>query len=316
MPGSVAELITIEIGGHAQTVMIRGRSIDNPVMLYLAGGPGGTDIGAMRLDTSLESDFVVVTWDQRGTGKSYPAIDPIETLTLDQMIADTVELSEHLADRFGREQIYLVGNSWGSLLGVMAAAERPDLYAAYVGIGQMVSPRETDILFWEDALAWADQTGDTDLANALRRNGPPPYDDLLAYEAAVGSEHQWNDYPELDLGNEMPAILFVPEYDLMDKFNGFRGFLDTFSVLYPQLQAMDLRDDTTSLGVPVFMVIGEHEARGREVLAMEWFGALDAPFKEALVFDGAGHRSHFDRPELFADFMQRVVLELGRAGER
>lgn len=63
-------------------------------------------------------------------------------------------------------------------------------------------------------------------------------------------------------------------------------------------------------------LIGEHEARGREVLAMEWFGALDAPFKEALVFDGAGHRSHFDRPELFADFMQRVVLELGRAGER
>ncbi len=112
----------------------------------------------------------------------------------------------------------------------------------------------------------------------------------------------------------MAAILFVPECDLMDKINGFLGFLDTYSVLYPQLRAMDLRADTTSLGVPVFMVTGEHEARGREVLAREWFATVEAPLKKSVVFDGAGHRSHVDRPDLFADFMRSVVLELGREG--
>lgn len=309
--GSIAELETVAIGGHDQSVMIRGRSLDNPVLLYLAGGPGGTDIGAMRLDTSLESDFVVVTWDQRGTGKSYAALDPVETLSVEQMVSDTVELTEYLIDRFGQDGVYLVGNSWGSLLGVMTISERPDLYTAYVGIGQMVDPRETDIMFWEDALAWAEGTGESDLADTLRRNGPPPYDDLVAYEAAVGTEHLWNDYPELDSGNELPAILFVPEYDLMDKVNGFRGFLDTFSVLYPQLQDIDLRTQVNDVSIPVHLVTGEHEARGRSVISDEWFDELSAPVKQSVVFDAAGHRAHFDQPGVFAEFMRGVVLQAG-----
>jgi hypothetical protein len=66
LPGSIAELVTVSIGGHNQVMMIRGRNVDNPVLLYLTGGPGGTDLGAMRRDAGLEQDFVVVTWDQRG----------------------------------------------------------------------------------------------------------------------------------------------------------------------------------------------------------------------------------------------------------
>lgn len=100
LPGSIAELATVMIGGHGQTIMIRGRSVDNPVLLHLAGGPGGTDLGAMRADTSLEEDFVVATWDQRGTGKSYPALDPVDTLTVEQAVADTIEVANHLRDRF------------------------------------------------------------------------------------------------------------------------------------------------------------------------------------------------------------------------
>ena len=76
LPGSIAELITVPIGGHDQMLMLRGRSVDNPVLLYLAGGPGGTDLGAMRLDVGLEQHFVVATWDQRGSGNSYAALDP------------------------------------------------------------------------------------------------------------------------------------------------------------------------------------------------------------------------------------------------
>ena len=87
LPGSIAELVTAPLGSHDQTLMIRGRSTDSPVLLYLAGGPGGTDLGAMRADTGLEEHFVVVTWDQRGTGKSYSALDPVETLTVEQMAA-------------------------------------------------------------------------------------------------------------------------------------------------------------------------------------------------------------------------------------
>ena len=307
LPGSIAELITVPIGGHDQAMMIRGRSIENPVLLYLAGGPGGTDLGAMRADVGLEQDFVVVTWEQRGAGKSYAALDPVETLTLEQMVADTVEVTNYLRDRFDEDKIYLVGNSWGTLLGVLAVQQHPELFHAYVGTGQMVSPRETDIMFYEDTLAWAERTGNDALAATLRRNGPPPYDNLLDYEPALSHEHDWNPYPELDMSKEMPSNLFVPENSLMDRINGLRGFLDTFSVLYPQLQDMDFRSDVPSLDVPVYMVIGEHEARGRAVLANEWFEMLEAPSKEMIIFEHSGHRPLFEEPAVFASFMTRIL---------
>jgi len=302
----VAEITQVVVGGHDQTIMIRGRSVDDPVILYLAGGPGGTDLGAMRSDVTLEQDFVVVTWDQRGAGKSYQALDPVETLTLEQMVADTIELTQYLRKRFDEERIYLVGNSWGTILGALAAEQRPDLYHAFVGTGQMVSVRETDIMFYEDTVAWAERTGQDELLSALDEVGPPPYDDLLDYELALSYEHQWNPYPELDTSKEMPGNLFVPENTFIDRVNGLRGFLDTFAVLYPQIQDVDLRDDVPRLDVPVTVVLGAHEARGRAVLAREWFDMLDAPSKELVVFEHSGHRPLFEEPGEFARVMAAV----------
>jgi pimeloyl-ACP methyl ester carboxylesterase len=309
LPGSIAELITVPIGGHRQALMIRGRSVENPVLLYLAGGPGGTDLGAMRADAGLEQDFVVVTWDQRGTGKSYSALDPAKTLTFEQMVADTIEVTNYLRDRFGQEKIYLVGNSWGTILGARVVQRHPDLFHAYVGTGQMVCLRETDVMFYEDTLAWAERTGNDALAATLRQNGPPPYDDLLDYEPALSYEHAWNPYPELDVSKEMPSNLFVPENSLMDRLNGLRGFLDTFSVLYPQLQAVDFRRDVPRLDVSVYIVIGKHEARGRAVLADEWFEMLEAPSKERIVFEHSGHRPLFEEPAAFVSVMAGVLQD-------
>lgn len=306
LDGSIAEFATVDIGGQSQTMLIRGRSVDNPVLLYLAGGPGGTDLGAIRRDVGLEQDFVVVAWDQRGAGKSYAALEPTDAMTLERMVADTVEVTEYLRGRFGPDRIFLVGQSWGSTLGVLAVQQRPDLYTAFVGVGQMVSQRLTDQMFWEDALAWAEDTGNAAVAEQLRRNGPPPYENLIQYDPVIAYEHDWNAYPEFDPNTEMPAILFVPEYDWMDRMNAFRGFLDTAGLLYPQLQGIDFRRDVPSLEVPTYVVLGEHEARGRAVLAQEWFETLDAPAKEMVVIPGGGHRAHFDRPEMFADFMRRV----------
>lgn len=311
LAGSIAELIEIPLGGLDQSVMIRGRSIDNPVLLYLAGGPGGTDLGAMRDDVTLEQDFIVVTWDQRGTGKSYPSIEPIETLTLEQMIADTVELTNYLRERFDENKIYLVGNSWGTFLGTMVVQRHPELYHAYIGTGQMVNMPETDIMFWEDSLAWAERTGNSELAATLRQNGKPPYTNLLDYEPAVSHEHDWNPYPGLDTSKEMPFNTFVPENSLIDRVNAMRGLLDVFVALYPQLQEVDLRNDAPRLEIPVYIVIGKYETRGRAVPAQEWFENLEAPQKEWIVFKNSGHRPLFEEPAAFAELMQRVMSETG-----
>jgi len=309
-PAAVAELTQVSIGGHEQTIMFRGANVDAPVLLFVAGGPGGTEIGTMRLfGAALEQDFVVATWDQRGAGKSYPALDPTSTLTLDQSVRDTVEVTEYLRNRFDEQKIYLVGQSWGTIAGVLAVQQRPDLFHAYIGVGQMIDPKATDQMFYADTVAYAERTGNTALADQLAATGPPPYANVLDYVPSVFTgEPLWNDYPGRSAATEMPANLYVREYSLVDQVHSLGAFFDTFAVLYPQLQNIDFRVDVPTLQVPVYLVQGIYEARGREVLAEEWFTHLQAPTKQLIMFDQSGHRALFQEPTRFHDVMTGTVL--------
>lgn len=310
--GSIAELTTVENDGRRMGLMLRGVREVAPVLLFLAGGPGGAERGAMRNHLeSLERSFVVATWDQRGTGASYSALDPIDTLTLDSYIDDTLAVTDYLRDRFDQERIYVLGQSWGSTLGVLAVQRAPERYRAFIGVGQMVSQLATDTIFYEDTLAWALDRGDTGLAERLRSIGPPPYEDMLDYETALSFEHEVYPYdhsPNSEGAGGFSENFFVPEYTLAQQVHLLAGFVDTFSVLYPQLQHIDFRESATRLDVPVFVVQGAHEAAGRSVLAEEWFEQLDAPVKDLVVLDTSGHRPLFEQPDEFVDYMEDVVL--------
>jgi pimeloyl-ACP methyl ester carboxylesterase len=189
----------------------------------------------------------------------------------------------------------------------LTAQERPDLFHAFVGTGQMVDVAATDRMFWEDTIAWADRTGDAAQALSLRELGPPPYDDPADYLAIVSAEHQWNAYPGVDELYEMPSNLFVPENSVMDIVGGIRGLVDAYAALYPQLQNIDFRQQVTSLDIPVTIVLGRHEARGRAVLVHEWFDMLDAPWKDLVIFEDSGHRPSFEQPGDFTSLMEEVL---------
>lgn len=315
LAGSIAELTRVEIGGHDLAIMIRGHSTDSPVLLFLAGGPGGSELGAMRRHLeALEQDFLVVTWDQRGTGKSYGALDPASTLTLDSAISDTIEVTNYLRDRFEKDKIYLVGQSWGTILGVLAIQQHPELYQAFVGTGQMVSPRETDRIFYRDTLAWARETGRSDVVSTLTDLGPPPYQTILPYAPLLAYEkdvypydHSQNSEGEGQMGEN----LFVEEYTLLEQIHVFGAVFDTFSVLYPQIQQIDFREDATKLDVPVYLVQGQNEAGGRAELADEWFEQLRAPGKQLIVLETSGHRPLFEQPQQFHRVMTETVLAEG-----
>ncbi|WP_181033700.1 alpha/beta fold hydrolase [Arthrobacter sp. SX1312] len=310
--GSIAELTTVETGDKDLGIMLRGVDVEKPVLLFLAGGPGGSELGAMRNHLQeLEEYFVVATLDQRGTGTSYPELDPASTLTLESSIEAAITVTNALRERFDEDRIYLMGQSAGTIHGVLAVQQEPELYHAFIGTGQMVSPLETDTIFYRDTLAWAAQNGDTELVEELERIGPPPYASMRDHETALSHEHQVYPYDHTggSEGEGEPLEDFlVPEYTLTDQVHLLGAFMDTFSVIYPQLQDTDFRTDVTSLDVPVYFVQGAHEARGRAEPFAEWFELLEAPVKETTELSTSGHRPLFEQPDEFVAYLRDTVL--------
>lgn len=318
VPGSVAELTTVELGGQEQAVSIRTADPDKPVLLYLSGGPGQSDIAFARaLLQPFEQDFVVVIWDQRGSGKSYPALDPTSTYTLGALVRDTIALTDYLRDRFAEDKIYLLGESWGSTLGVLAVQERPDLFHAYIGSGQMVSQRETDRIIWRDLLAYADRTGNGELYDQVLTLGEPPYRDtpwanslIMGYYGLL--ETPYTPPAAYIARGEASGVgqfgLMGSEYSFVENANLIRGLVDMFSLMYPQIQDVDLRTDVPELQVPVYVLDGENELRGRRELAHEWFMQLTAPHKELITYADAGHAVAFEQADAFLRLMVDEIL--------
>lgn len=131
IPGSLSERVFVEIGGIRQGMIIQSADPSNPVLLFLHGGPGMVEF-FMEEDypTGLAQHFTMVWWEQRGAGMSFASDIPPETMTLAQMIVDTIEVADYLRDRFGQERIVLMGHSWGSYLGIQVAAAAPDRFHA------------------------------------------------------------------------------------------------------------------------------------------------------------------------------------------
>jgi proline iminopeptidase len=234
------------------------------------------------------------------------------------MVADTIELTEYLRERFGERKIYLHGESWGSTLGVLAVQRRPDLYHALISSGQMVSQRETDRRLYRDVLDLAARTGDEELARTMRSFGEPPYPSIFA-NALVMQQYERLYKPFTlpqssvgrgqELGREAgPWGVLGREYGLVEKVGVLRGLMDMFSVLYPQIQGIDFRTDVPRLAVPYYMLDGAAELTARRDLALEWFDRLDAPLKRRLVFENGAHSVGFEHFEAFHRLMVDTVL--------
>ena len=313
LPGSIAALEQVELNGRSQWITVRGRDVEKPVLLFLAGGPGGSQLAATRkLLGGLEEHFVVVNWDQPGVAKSYGAAD-FATLTPEQYIADGLELTNYLSERFGQEKIYLVGESWGNLLGVWMVQRHPEQYHALVGVAQMVAFLETDTYDYELAVQIAEERGDAGTLEGLHEQGPPPYyGDGVALKVAryimyLSSYMMQNPAitgPGYDTFGDIGAV----EYGLADKVNYVRGLLRTMEALWPQLWEVDLRSEAPQLAVPIYFLEGRHDVNAPPALAEDYLMTLEAPHKELIWFEHSGHSPWVDEAPKMVDVMVNTVL--------
>ena len=313
LPGSIATLETVTLNGSQQWISIRGQDTTKPVLLFLAGGPGGSQLATERFALGeLEKHFVIVNWEQPGSGKSFDAVDR-SSLTPDRYIEDAHSLVVLLKERFGQKKVYLLGESWGSALGIMLVQRYPDDFQAFIGTGQMVAFLETDLMCYQFALDWARERGDTDKVETLTRQGPPPYygPGTALKEAAYLMEtfNYMNANPAIaDNGFSTWRDLAAPEYGLYDKLSWFRGVLETLDVVYPQLWQVDFRQQAARLQVPVYFLIGRHDINAPTVLTEQYYAVLEAPHKEIIWFEHSGHTPWVSESDLFVKVMVETVL--------
>jgi pimeloyl-ACP methyl ester carboxylesterase len=301
---SIAELKRLELNGRKQWISIRGGDNSAPVLLCLAGGPGGTQMAAVRHELAeLEKHFVVVNWDQPGSGKSYYA-EKIKNINLQTYIQGGYALTEYLKERFSQEKIYLIGESWGSALGIFLIDKYPESYHAFIGTGQMIDFAETERMDYSKALEIARTKGDTELIDRLEANGMPPYYGKdVTWKSAVYLNYLSADMagnPEIhNPGYNTFRDIGSSEYGLIDKVNFFRGIINTYNHVYQQLYEIDMRKDYTRLGVPVYFFLGRHDVNAPTVLAEEYAKNLEAPDKRIVWFEHSGHSPWINEPEKF-----------------
>lgn len=313
LPNSIAALERVKLNDSEQWISIRGKDVNNPVLLFLAGGPGGSQLVPTRRSLgALEDHFVVVNWEQPGAGKSLDAV-PRSTLTPERYIQDGRALVMYLRERFGEDKVYVLGESWGSALGILLVQRYPELFHAFVGTGQMVAFLETDMMDYEFAMNLARERGDANKVAQLEQQGPPPY-----YGPGVALKQATYLLDTFAYMNENPMIpdngfntfgdLSGPEYGLYDKVSWFRGVLETLDVVYPQLWDVDFRKQAMELDVPVYFLIGRHDVNAPPSLTQEYFDLLDAPHKELIWFEHSGHNPWSSEPAAFVEAIVTRVL--------
>jgi len=306
----IDSLEEVKIGGVNQSVLFRGENVKNPVLLFLHGGPGMPLMPFCHAIPSLEKRFTVVYWDQRGAGKSYSPDAPADSMTVTQLVEDTHELAWFLRNRFNVPKIFLAGHSWGSLVGLLAAARYPEMFYAFAGIGQITDMAQSEALSYQFALKEAAARSNAAAAAELAKIGPPPYDSFIAFL----TQRKWIEVFGGDFHNR-PGILRLvelafssPYYSVTDFWRFFAGYYFSFKTLGKEMFAADLFKTVPRLEIPVYFLEGAHDRAVPAELVERYAEALGARHKEILWFEDSGHWPHLEEPEKFVTVMIGKVL--------
>jgi len=291
----VDEANYVAIGGIEQWVTIRGQDRNNPVLLFLHGGPGDvTNPWTFALFAPWEKHFTVVQWDQRGAGrtlrKTGPTVAP--TMTLDRMTQDGIELAEYLRKHLGKEMIIVVAHSFGSILGLRMVRARPDFFYAYVGTGEVADSTKNYSVAYDALLKKAQAIGNQQALEELRHVGPPPYSSGEGYQV----QRRWaNNFEGADqfLPGTLGLTLVAPGNSVQDINDSIDGQILSGNRLVPQTVPLTQTELGVDFAVPIFFFQGAEDFTTPTTLAQQYLASVQAPHKEFVSIEGCGHFAVF-----------------------
>jgi pimeloyl-ACP methyl ester carboxylesterase len=307
VPGSIAEIKYLRIGGVHQWVMIRGRSRANPPLILLYGGPGMPETGFFRyFNAALEDVFTVVYWEQRGSGRSFARTIPRSSMTVERFVADLDELVDFVRDRLGSEEVAILGHSWGSLLGALYAHRFPEKVATYVGVAQIGDWPAAEASSYAVALSTAQRLRDRRAIRKLQAIGPPPYDWRSVFAERTLVQRLDGQLNARTLWT-MAQMLRATEVSIIDVPDIIRGFRFTFEAMWPEASVLNLVDLVPALQIPVFFFLARKDHFVPVETSLAYYDALTAPSKRLVWFEESGHELFADEPAKFNASMLELV---------
>ena len=314
---SIASMEKIELGGVKQALLIRGSNKNNPILLFIHGGPGTPYDGwAYMFQAKLEERFMVVHWDQRGSGKSYNWSTPKKSITIEQTLKDAHELMVYLTKRFDKQKLYLVGHSWGSFLGMYLVKRHPELIHAYIGAAQGVDLLEQEKLSHQFVLEEARKRGDKKTLRRLEKVGEPPYENL--YKGFAAKYQALTHYGGFIYGETTQLKLFKSILKSKE-YNFFRFIQYGLGLFYHYKNLLKNEGERTwelspityanKVEVPVYFIQGRYDGVASGQLLDKYYETLDAPHKELIILQNSGHFLFLKEPDAFCEAIIKVLDE-------
>lgn len=308
----IDKIFKVELNGFKQKIHIKGDP-DKPILLLLHGGPGVTNRHMCSYNNQdLLDTFMMVCWDQRGTAGSYWGLDK-ETLTIKQLTDDANALVEYLCKEFNKEKIFVLGGSWGSLLGTKLAYTYPEHLYAFVGFGQFVDGELNEKLSYEFALEEAKKANDQKSIDKLVKLGPPVmacykggYDGMLIQREVM---NKYGGYSKKNksssyVGGLAKAYLFSGEYTPLDIIGVLLGNRIVLEKMWPEIGRCKLPDECINFKIPYFIFDGKLDKNTPSELVENYYSKINAPYKELIWFEESGHNPLIDEADKFKELLK------------
>lgn len=314
---SISEKKFIQVNGVRQGMFIKGKDINNPVILFLHGGPGMPEYPlTQKYQTNIESHFTVCWWEQRGASLSYHRGQDYEAITINQLVEDTKEVARFLQEYLNKDKIILLGHSFGTYIGILAAQQAPELFHSYVGMAQVTSQLESEKIAYNYMIERVKGKGDKRLLKKLksfdiRRKDYIPQEYLplrnrLMHRFGIGTMYQMNSVFQ---GLVVPIMKFRG-YSLREKITLWKAnqALQKHTNLRREVMNTNLSTKVKSVEVPLFLFHGSHDFTVNYQLAKSFFKEVEAPVKGFYTFTESAHSPIFEEPERFMMIMITDVL--------
>ena len=305
----------IPVNGVMQKIHIVSNDESLPVLLFLHGGPGVVNRHSLfSHDRDLLDTFTMVAWDQRGTGGSYAGVSK-DTLTIAQLVEDAKEVVDYLCKEFKKEKIFVIGGSWGSLLGIRLAYAYPEQIAAFVGFGQFVNGEKNEQISYQYTYDAAKAAGDEEAVKKLETVGPPVkgiykggFDGMMVQRRLMMKYGGYSKSQEKRsyMDSFVKPMILSGEYSLSDLKGVLLGYKKVLKVMWPEIGEEDLTK-YRKFNVPIFVFDGKLDMNTPAELVEEWFEGIEAPHKELIWFENSGHNPMGDEPERFKKLLREKL---------